>query len=61
MELHGIVIIQLHGNKIVAVNFQGNILIQKTYTYSQNIYSFKEIIFVQGIIFISRKLYIFIQ
>ena len=61
MELQGIVIIQLHGNEIVAVNFQGNILIQKTYTYSQNIYSFKEIIFVQRIIFISRKLYLFIQ
>ena len=49
------IFMQLRGNDIV-VNFQGNIFIQRTYVYSQKIYSFKEIIFVQKIIFISRKL-----
>ena len=57
MQLQGVVFIQLQGNDIV-VNFQGNISIQRRYIYSQkNIYSFREIIIVQGIILISRKLY----
>ena len=55
MQLQGTVFIPLQGNEIL-VNFQGNILIQRTYFFYKNIYSFKEILFVQGIIFISRKL-----
>ena len=46
----GIVFIQLQGNDIV-VNFQGNMIIQKTYLFTKNIfiqgnyqfYSFKEL------------------
>ena len=51
MQLQGIIFIQLQGNGLF-VNFQGNIFIQTKYIYSQKLYSFKEIIFVQGLIFI---------
>ena len=51
MQLQEIVFIQLQGNDIV-VNFKANIFTQRTYMNSQKIYSFKEIIFVQGIILI---------
>ena len=52
MQLQGIVLIQLQGN----VNCQGNKLIQRTHIYSQKVKSFEAIIFVYGIIFISRNL-----
>ena len=62
MQLQRIVFIQLQG-KDIFVDFQGNIFIQGTYIYSQKMYSFKEIVFVQGMIIISRKLLysVFIQ
>ena len=55
MQLQGIVLIQLQGNDIL-VNCQGNKLIQRTHIYSQKVKSFESIIFVHGIIFISRNL-----
>ena len=59
MQLQGIIVIQLQGNDLF-VNFQGNIFIQTKYIYSHKLYSFKEIIFVQGLIFIQGD-YKFIQ
>ena len=59
MQLQGILFIQLQGNDLF-VNFQGNIFIQTKYIYSQKLYSFKELIFVQGLIFIQGD-YKFIQ
>ena len=59
MQLQGIVLIQLQGNDIF-VNFQGNIFFQITYLFTKIYsFSFKEIVFVQRFIFISRKLYSF--
>ena len=60
MQLQGIVFIQPQGNYQV-LNFLENIFIQRTnfYFYSQEIFSFKEIIFIQGNYIHSRKLYSF--
>ena len=44
------VFIRFQVNDIV-VNFQGNTFIQRTYIYSQKIYSSKDIVFIQGIIY----------
>ena len=65
MQLQGIVFIQLQGNDR-AVNFQGNLFIQRTYIYSQKkyiysrkLYSFMELYSFQGNYIHLRKLYSF--